>query len=543
MAGIVVTGGANGYVDPIDIPPAVRCTTLWSVANTSEAFPGTLTPLGWTFVGEAMEIGSRQALIDIGAITKRELHPTGYDDRISGIFLGRASMNIDFNRAVADRVPGSSGDQLEQALTGGLRAGVTSEKTIRRYPVILTRLPWLLRSVPKRAKELRHETDEWWRRSIKRLDTASEAQLRALVGEGMERFERILRRNSTAGFLGGNVFGVAYQLCGKADRMDLAPSVIAGFGRVEETDVAEDLRRVAVGTMTMDAFLDVHGYHGTGEGEIRSTTWREDAAPIQRLLEQYAALPADQTPARRVEAQHAEHQRAIRELRTALPRHRRWQVSLYDRLAEAWVPLREVTKAAYLQCIDVARGAALRLGATMAADGRLEDPADVFFVTADELVAGRTPSHDEIRFRKERWDAHHGVGVPDNWTGRPEPIVDTDDTTYTDTLQAMGASPGVAEGTARVVRDPANDDIEPGQILVCSVTDPSWVSLIAVCAGIVADIGGPLSHAAIVARELGVPCVIATKNGTTVIGDGDHVRIDGSTGTVEILRRAARATG
>jgi pyruvate, water dikinase len=102
----------------------------------------------------------------------------------------------------------------------------------------------------------------------------------------------------------------------------------------------------------------------------------------------------------------------------------------------------------------------------------------------------------------------------------------------------MGASPGVVEGVARVIHDPGSEDMEPGEIIVCSVTDPSWVSLIVLSAGIVADIGGPLSHAAIVARELGVPCVIATKIATTMLHDGDRIRIDGSAGTVEILERA-----
>jgi pyruvate,water dikinase len=84
------------------------------------------------------------------------------------------------------------------------------------------------------------------------------------------------------------------------------------------------------------------------------------------------------------------------------------------------------------------------------------------------------------------------------------------------------------------VDDPDEVDLEPGEILVCHTTDPSWASLMSLAAGLVIDVGGPLSHGAIVARELGVPCVIGTRNGTRVIRTGDTVQVDGSTGVVHL---------
>ncbi|HLF41678.1 MAG TPA: PEP-utilizing enzyme, partial [Acidimicrobiia bacterium] len=108
-------------------------------------------------------------------------------------------------------------------------------------------------------------------------------------------------------------------------------------------------------------------------------------------------------------------------------------------------------------------------------------------------------------------------------------------------LTGMPVSPGVAEGRARVVRDPlAGDPLEPGEILVCETTDPSWTSLFLVAAGLVIDIGGALSHGAIVARELGVPCVINTRTGTSRLRTGDVVRVDGDAGTVIVLAPAPK---
>ncbi|MGH9034595.1 MAG: PEP-utilizing enzyme, partial [Acidimicrobiia bacterium] len=92
----------------------------------------------------------------------------------------------------------------------------------------------------------------------------------------------------------------------------------------------------------------------------------------------------------------------------------------------------------------------------------------------------------------------------------------------------------VVEGRARVVIDPG-DVLEEGEILVCETTDPSWASLMLVAGGLVIDIGGALSHGAIVARELGVPCVINTRVGTQRLRTGDLLRVDGDAGVVAVL--------
>jgi len=90
-----------------------------------------------------------------------------------------------------------------------------------------------------------------------------------------------------------------------------------------------------------------------------------------------------------------------------------------------------------------------------------------------------------------------------------------------------------------VVVDPATDDpIEPGEILVCHTTDPSWAGYFLVASALVIDVGGPLSHGAIVARELGVPCVINTAVGTSQVVSGDLLRVDGNTGHVDVLAAA-----
>ena len=102
-------------------------------------------------------------------------------------------------------------------------------------------------------------------------------------------------------------------------------------------------------------------------------------------------------------------------------------------------------------------------------------------------------------------------------------------------ITGLGVSPGVVEGRARVVLDAAASELEPGEVLVCETTDPSWASLFLVASALVIDIGGALSHGAIVARELGVPCVINTRTGTRRLRTGDRLRIDGGAGLVTVL--------
>jgi pyruvate,water dikinase len=107
-----------------------------------------------------------------------------------------------------------------------------------------------------------------------------------------------------------------------------------------------------------------------------------------------------------------------------------------------------------------------------------------------------------------------------------------------DELVGASGCAGTAEGRARVITDLADaDELEPGEILVCRYTDPAWVAAMALAEALVIDVGAPGSHGAIVARELGIPCVIGTAHGTSQIRTGDRVQVDGSRGRVRILAR------
>jgi pyruvate,water dikinase len=139
-----------------------------------------------------------------------------------------------------------------------------------------------------------------------------------------------------------------------------------------------------------------------------------------------------------------------------------------------------------------------------------------------------------VERRRERREEYQRLVLPSSWKGRPEPI-EVSAVPGGAEIGGVGVSGGVVEGTARVVTDPSFAEVEPDEILIAPTTDPSWSSIMFISAGLVVDIGGPMSHAAVVARELGLPCVVNTRTGTSRIKTGDRLRVDGDRGTVEIL--------
>jgi rifampicin phosphotransferase len=167
----------------------------------------------------------------------------------------------------------------------------------------------------------------------------------------------------------------------------------------------------------------------------------------------------------------------------------------------------------------------------------------VFFLTAPELAGPLPPdARDLVARRREARERYSTLEIPLDWTGMPaaspaEPAAGRTGEAG-GTLSGLGVSGGVIEGPARVLTSPDFTEVEPDEVLVAHTTDPSWSSIMFLSSALVMDIGGALSHAAVVAREIGIPCVVDTRNGTRALKTGDRVRVDGDAGTVEFLGRA-----
>lgn len=285
------------------------------------------------------------------------------------------------------------------------------------------------------------------------------------------------------------------------------------------------------------AFLRIHGYHSPDEGEISSLSWRESAKPVEVLVESYRNAEAADDP-REVEGRVVREREQIqRDLLASLPLRRRPWARLVFRLARIYLPLRQIGHNSSVQMLDAIRAPLRELAEILVTKGNFERADDVFFLTIDELLEGPPADTSErVKARRERWNAYREVDLPAQWVGVPnaQPLALRDENPR-GLVEGKGVSLGVAEGPARVVTRASDADaLEHGDILVCRTTDPSWAPYFALAAGVINEIGGPLSHGAIVARELGIPCIIA-ENATQRIRDGERIRVDGSTGRVEPL--------
>ena len=509
----------------------------WTTANIGEAMPDVLTPLSWSLWGPTTERTNRETFRATGAFTEAELPypvPDPPDDRINKIFYGRAAVRVDALGALGDRMPGTSGRQVVAGVLGSIPDGMEFSKTRRRYAHVAASLTYQNVTITKRLYAAATATTPWWQQRVSEIARwDSPEQCAAVFAEASNRFyDNVLLQTLALLCAVQPMYDAVTQLAARAGLPD-PMGLTSGYSGVPETAVITDIWRCSRGDLPIEAIVARFGHHGPREGELSGVVWREDQTPLRRMVDQYKARPDDEDPARQAigASRHELENRVLQ----GLPRITRPVARGILARAARTIPLRGVAKDAFLQAFDVARAAARRAGELYAADGTFDDPDDVFFLTAGELTGQLPPdTRAVIDFRRQCHNEHQLRKLPRSWTGTPIPIEIQSAETARQT-SGIGVSPGEVEGVARVVTDPAFTDVEPGEILVSATTDPSWASIMFLSSALVVDIGGHLSHAAVVARELGIPCVVNTMNGSEVIKTGDRLRVNGTTGFVTVL--------
>ena len=521
----------------------------WSTDNLGEAAPGVLTPLGWSLWQSIGERASREALYRLGALHSSERGaPQNPDERILRIFFGRVAMQVEFLSTLGDRMPGTTGQNVVRAIFGRVPEDIEFRPTLRRYPAVALRFPAVFLTVPRRVRSLAADTDAWWRRSTEEVQMADLATATATLSDAADHFYGTLTLHTTC--LMGVVqpmFDALSSVAGRAGVDDVA--LLSGSGGAEMA-VVGDIWRASRNEIPLAQAIANHGFHGPGEGELSSRVWREDDTGVRRLLSEYATRSESDSPLAQAARRDTQAEALRRKVLGALPRAQRGPAALVLKLAAARIPLRGVGKRSFLQSLDVARAASRRIGECLVAENRLNDAEDVFYLTVDELT-GTLPADawDLVGARRERRELYRSVRIPSFWRGQPLAVAPTpvdkaldDPAAEPGVVSGIGVSAGVVEGVVRVVTEPDFGKVESNEILVAPTTDPSWSSIMFVSKALVVDIGSSLSHAAVVARELGLPCVVNTRDGTRLLRTGDRVRVDGTAGTVQILERAQAAT-
>jgi rifampicin phosphotransferase len=290
----------------------------------------------------------------------------------------------------------------------------------------------------------------------------------------------------------------------------------------------------------LDDFLATHGHRTAGEIDAGVPRWSEEPGQVLALVENYARTgEAGHDAAERFRQRAEEAVVQASEIVSRLPNrvHAGLANFLLDRVRQL-AGMRELPKYCAVLGIAAARRHLRDIGDELTSAERISDPSDVFFLDYDELselidgfdhrelIATRRATHERELRRKHLPRLLLSDGT------EPETLLAT--TGSGNALRGTSASAGTVTGIARVVRDPANARLSPGDVLVAPSTDPGWTPLFLTASGLVMEMGGPNSHGATVAREYGIPAVVGVPDATTRITDGQTITVNGSAGVVEL---------
>ncbi|MGQ0466583.1 MAG: PEP-utilizing enzyme [Sporichthyaceae bacterium] len=510
---------------------------VWSTVNTRENYAGVMSPLAaslWLPVCDRAVAGS---FADIGAVPADGiLAEAARDPRCSAVFYGRYTAGISYFRRVLQVMPGNSGASFEEQYFASSNLAPAA-RSRHRYPAVVLKAPAAVAGLRRRFDATEARTDAWWRYA-----TTAEAAARPAMPqlrEAVSRLEEVMRVHMVVCFVAQGVFDGLGRLAASVDKPGLHLQLATGFGQMAELELVALLDRVAHGEATMAEFLAEYGFRCAGEIELSQPTWREKPELIEKLAAKYrgAERPDSAGQARQ---RAAVREAAERDLLDALPRAKRPGAQLLLRLARTFIPMREEGKAMLAKGFDGTRVAVRARGRELVAMGLIDVEEDVFYLSYDE-IASRLPADARavVAERRALRAEYEKFDLPDHWTGQPDPVYAVELVERADSVVGTPAAHGVVEGYARVLASADEcDDLESGEILVCHTTDPSWASAFHLAAAAVIDVGSISSHGAIVAREMGLPCVIGTGNGTSALRTGDLLRVDGAAGTVTVLKPA-----
>ncbi len=344
--------------------------------------------------------------------------------------------------------------------------------------------------------------------------------------------------------------------------VNASPLLQRFFEEAEPKTIASKLKESEEGKafeVQLRAYLDEFGWRSDGIYDMGEATWRDDPSIPLNTIQGYMRLSEDNNPEltmQRAAERRQELARAAREKLAASPE----KLERFEALVEASRYNTRVTEdhSFWIDQMSVAtfRRFCQSAGMRLVSKGLLDEPDDVFFLYKHELrdlLAGGADLRPTVRERRESLKESARVVPPDH-LGDPTPanpdpffiaIVDkmlgllpVEPSSDPSIITGVAASPGSVQGTARVVRSLLEaSKLQKGDIMVCEMTVPTWVPLFATVSAVVADSGGILSHCAIVAREFGLPAVVGTHVGTTMLKDGMTVTVDGARGLVRIDTR------
>ncbi|WP_299534280.1 rifamycin-inactivating phosphotransferase [uncultured Streptomyces sp.] len=336
-----------------------------------------------------------------------------------------------------------------------------------------------------------------------------------------------------------------------ADVVRPHPEVVAflrNAGDAGDADFLDALAKVAGGPEArgaIEAYLDRYGMRCVGEIDITRPRWHERPSTLAPVILDHVRDFAPGAAARRFEEglrrARAFEQDVLSRLRTLPDGDRKADETrrTIERV-RTFIGYREYPKYGIVSRYAVYKRALLAEADRLVRAGATAEREDVFHLTFEEFhEAARTLRVDAglVARRKEEFRSYHALTPPRVLTSDGEALTGAyrRDDVPAGALPGVAVSAGTVEGRARVVLDLADADLRAGDILVTAHTDPSWSPLFVGIAGLVTEVGGVMTHGAVVAREYGLPAVVGVQRATRLIRDGQRIRVHGTDGYVELL--------
>lgn len=333
-----------------------------------------------------------------------------------------------------------------------------------------------------------------------------------------------------------------------ADVIRPHPEVVAFLQNVEDEDFLDELAELPGGAEARDAieaYLDRYGMRCVGEIDITRPRWRERPTTLVPVILDNVRNFGPGAAKRRFEQgrqkARKKEQDVLSRLR-ALPdgdRKADETKRMIDRV-RTFIGYREYPKYDIVSRYFLYKQALLKEAERLVRANVLADEEDIFYLTFQELhdaVHSKQVDDRLIQRRKDEFRSYHALTPPRVLTSDGEAVTGAyrRDDVPAGVLIGLAVSAGTVEGRARVVLDMAEADLEAGDILVTTSTDPSWSPLFVGIAGLVTEVGGSMTHGAVIAREYGLPTVVGVEQATRLIRDGQRIRVHGTDGYVEIL--------
>jgi rifampicin phosphotransferase len=514
---------------------------LWTNTNTGEAFDGTLTPL------------SASTFLNVFRSAMGTLNGAP----AVGLIAGRLYLNLSYSLAIYKKMGVKDGVARKTlALLGGT---IPEGITVPVFRIGTGEFLLLLAKLIKQAlfygfrihawrRWLRHSCPSWCEAMLAKVDSSTNtSQLLALAGaedvrgKVLKMFPLLLM---TMNALTRQRMELEAQLAKHLSEDDLA-TLLSGLGQGEQLESLQPLLGFSAmmkGEISREEFFRRYGHRSVKEIEVAAPRLAEDTAWLELLAAQWT----QSKPEMLVSAQHAARAAiwdTLGENAAASKLKRRYQRCtslMQDRelirseaMRMGWVSRKLILKAAQLS------GLSDELFF-------LEDNEFWAFMAGDKTVLGHVPARKrlyEVCSKLPRLPSYiSGTFRPHEWQHNPARRIDRYDAhaelspVQDAVLKGFPGSAGVVEGLVRVLESPQQfAQLQNGEILVTSHTNIGWTLIFPRVAAIVTDIGAPLSHTAIVARELGIPAVVGTGVATSQLKTGDRIRVNGTAGTVEFL--------